>query len=97
MFCINLAENHFMDSDGYSSEIFTLLRQFFPLLISLLDDVLAVALARFGCQVPWLEKIMPFVFSGVTLYVVIHAGKVIYEFWQRKRHFPSPPNVSSLQ
>ncbi|WP_297041533.1 hypothetical protein [Thermosynechococcus sp. OHK43] len=79
-----------MDSDGYLSEILALLRQLFPLLISLLDDALAVVLTRLGCHLPWLEQLMPFVLSGVTLYVVIHGGKVIYEFCEHKGQ--SPPS-----
>lgn len=86
-----------MDSDGYLPEILTLLRQLLPLLISLLDDAFALVLTRLGCHLPWLEKIMPFVFSGVTLYVILHGGKVIYEFCQQKRQSPPSPNVSPLQ
>lgn len=86
-----------MDSDGYLPEILTLLRQLLPLLISLLDDAFAVVLTRLGCHLPWLEKLMPFVLSGVMLYVVIHGGKVIYKFWQQKWQSPQSPNVSPLQ
>ncbi|MDR7897972.1 hypothetical protein RHJ63_06565 [Thermosynechococcus sp. JY1334] len=86
-----------MDSDAYLPEILTLLRQLLPLLISLLDDAFALILTRLGCHLPWLEKIMPFVLSGVTLYVIIHGGKVIHEFCQQKWESPQSPNVSPLQ
>ncbi|BAY52619.1 hypothetical protein [Thermosynechococcus vestitus] len=86
-----------MDSDGYLSEILVLLRQLLPLLMSLLDDALAVVLTRLGCHLPWLEQLMPFVLSGVTLYGVIHGSKVIYEFCKHQGQSLRSGNVSSSQ
>ncbi|BCX11562.1 MAG: hypothetical protein KatS3mg067_0500 [Thermosynechococcus sp.] len=86
-----------MDSDGYLSEILALLQRLLPLLISLLDDALAVVLTRLGCHLPWLEQLMPVILSGVTLYVVIHGSKVIYGFCEPKGPSPQSGNVSSSQ
>jgi hypothetical protein len=57
-----------------------------PILVSLIDDVLLLGLARLGWNVPWLHWLSIAVIVGTVIYWIIHFGrsKFVQNFFNRK-------------